>query len=186
MESECELVLNEIEKIEKDFITLNKRLEIVVVQLWEAEFRIKFISEENKDLNERKFDLNEKIKELENEINDLLKKLNGNDTELRKSQIHTESLRLFRIKQEINNLLKEKIETITKIQKMKENESIKNRSISMLMNKLASVTKISNENGEKILIDEAQEQKIYHLEHKISTMHRRCELENQRCSCSIY
>ena len=142
--------------------------------------------EENEELREGDIEIDEKIEMLEEEVDFLLKRLDGNDAEVRRSLLHADDLRLYRIKQEIMNLKKEKNENLCKIQKMRENQEVKNSNVAMLINKLVSVRRIPEENQDDDKVFDSQNEQIFELEKQVEKFQRKYEIQNNKCNCLIY
>jgi chromosome segregation ATPase len=185
MRSDLNSLEQEVEKIEKDYQDLNSRLESVIIHNWESDFKIKALTAENQEFSTFGVDLEERINTAQEDVQELLRKINKTDPVTRKSETHAENIKIYRIKQEIINITKEKTENYTKIEKMKENQRIKNETFLMLFNKLASITKPSEEINEDTEILTTQGNEVTELKRKLTKIQRKYEIEDNKCKCEI-
>ena len=185
LENECKVITKDIDKAEKDYSELFARYESSVISNWEADRRIKYLSEENEETGYEEDDICRRITILEEEITMLLKGYDGNDAEGRKSQAYVEELKVFRVKQELENLNLEKSENINRIQKLKESEKLKDSNIAMLSGKLTLVRMIKSQNDEDFTLSDLQDSEILRLESQVARIERKVGLENSKCKCEI-
>ena len=157
-----------------------------MIDNWEADLKINVICEENMDFSEEKIEIRDKIRGLEDDIERLLTNSDENNMEGRRSQFHTQDLKVYRMNQEIESLNKEKNEYLARIKKMKESDEMKKSNIVMLMNKLALACDVKSSELPDLKDYNEQVQTIKDLERQVSRIHRKQALEAKVCKCQMF
>ena len=192
MRLELKQLESDVEIITKDSEEAARRLEVLSLQNIELDIIIENNLQQIEDFGSGSLDACiDKIRAVEREVDELSRGLGKENC--RKEDLISESIAMKckKLKEEIFVIKNERAMIESSILELKEVESIKESSISMLLTTLSNKSTLPDINFTSTLYDDeeliqSQEEEINQLEHKISKRQRKHELENKTCKCEIF